>query len=378
MGAWGLSLFQSDLDYDLIGDLNLQLGLKDLEEADGKPRMPDISPAERRQKENAKVAEHSKKDMQGVKRFQSPKTPKQDPKEISYSVYAKLCSDLERVRTFLDDGALAKGMKYYIDWIAKAKKRHLHDPYGPGYYVCLLGACAMTLGAKITDEQRDAMRKRYDNASFMRGAVAQLEKAIEGYVNGVPWEFDSKGLQDTQLTGGVADEDDLLFPGTGMINVRAPDHGRGREEMDMWKVMVTAQITIKGMKPTPDQLAKCMESLSVNPYLEKDLSDEGEWLEAFCGNCGAEERENGEPLLECTKCKKQKYCSRQCQRKDLKDHKKRCKVEHPNHVCDACGAKTAKDGEPLLECSKCKVRKYCSRQCQKDDWKTHKTVCKVA
>jgi hypothetical protein len=39
--------------------------------------------------------------------------------------------------------------------------------------------------------------------------------------------------------------------------------------------------------------------------------------------------------------------------------------------CLSCGKETKK----LLKCSKCKIVKYCSRECQKIDWKKHKKKC---
>jgi len=41
--------------------------------------------------------------------------------------------------------------------------------------------------------------------------------------------------------------------------------------------------------------------------------------------------------------------------------------------CLSCG----KEGK-LLACTQCKTAKYCSRDCQKEDWKRHKKWCKIA
>ena len=46
-------------------------------------------------------------------------------------------------------------------------------------------------------------------------------------------------------------------------------------------------------------------------------------------------------------------------------------------ACFVCRAKTAKTGESLLKCSRCKIAQYCSADCQQRDWKAeHKRVCK--
>ena len=48
--------------------------------------------------------------------------------------------------------------------------------------------------------------------------------------------------------------------------------------------------------------------------------------------------------------------------------------------CSTCGSdkKKAASGstsEALLTCTRCKVAKYCSKECQKADWKEHKALC---
>jgi hypothetical protein len=43
-----------------------------------------------------------------------------------------------------------------------------------------------------------------------------------------------------------------------------------------------------------------------------------------CKGCGKEEREDGKALLVCARCKEEKYCSTECQKRRWKAHKKEC------------------------------------------------------
>ena len=42
--------------------------------------------------------------------------------------------------------------------------------------------------------------------------------------------------------------------------------------------------------------------------------------------------------------------------------------------CGCCGASEA-DGVSFSFCSRCKFIVYCSKECQKEHWKKHKTIC---
>lgn len=43
--------------------------------------------------------------------------------------------------------------------------------------------------------------------------------------------------------------------------------------------------------------------------------------------------------------------------------------------CSGCGTPQSELGSPLSHCAKCKTQFYCSRECQKNDWKFHKKSC---
>jgi MYND finger len=44
--------------------------------------------------------------------------------------------------------------------------------------------------------------------------------------------------------------------------------------------------------------------------------------------------------------------------------------------CGACGVWEKVDEQRFLRCSRCKSKHYCSSECQKDNWKEHKKLCK--
>lgn len=45
--------------------------------------------------------------------------------------------------------------------------------------------------------------------------------------------------------------------------------------------------------------------------------------------------------------------------------------------CSSCGKSSAALPHPLLVCGGCKKARYCSKDCQKQDWKIHKALCKM-
>jgi hypothetical protein len=56
---------------------------------------------------------------------------------------------------------------------------------------------------------------------------------------------------------------------------------------------------------------------------------------------------------------------------------KQGKGERKEGDCANCG-RTPTAEQSFSTCARCKKAKYCSQECQKVDWKTHKKSCKAA
>ena len=171
MGAWGLGIFQSDYDYDIISYLDNDAGLRSLED-------------EARAKAQAAGHPSAKKDREGGR------------DHIHFSVYADLCSDVKAVREHLDGGVLGK-----MHQQRKAKLNDDTEYFRPGYILVILGACAMSLGCALPTELREYMKMNFEKVGLMRDALVQVRKALKEYKDGEEYDFGSKGIHFFSIDG---------------------------------------------------------------------------------------------------------------------------------------------------------------------------------
>lgn len=210
------SSFQSDLQLDLIGDLDAEAGLysKKLQEEA-------VKRAEARKREAAKAKfdfkdREEKTDSKNVETEDKQSETKEtegeakddnddDEPKVWLTLCADYCPDPELVKEHLDGGVLAKMVKDREPVMMGKKKGGF---FNPRYELILLGACAMTLGCTLPTALKNWLKKNYHSAGLMEDAVDQMDKALHspnGFKDGEPYDFESPGLLET--VNRMADEE---------------------------------------------------------------------------------------------------------------------------------------------------------------------------
>lgn len=299
-------------------------------------------------------------------------------KDISYTVVGEMCSDLPLVRKHMESGVLAS---MSADWKKKMTAPNSDSQWpNPSYFFVLLGACAMSLGCRLPDAYKAALRNKFRNAGLMRDALTQMDTALNdperGYKNGKPYDFGSAMSPDAAMQAGGRVQEDLLYPNSMTMNCRAPFSMPPLSEGSLLQIRRNVLNKSFGSKSfqevivkvhsmyLPDELytipelkhnflytypsgtSICIVSPSdVSPPMIRSMpvmpddymmelkaqlelivrvAEMTDVTDKTCGNCGAEEGGNAKPLRQCAKCKKQKYCTRVCQEAHWKQHKKDC------------------------------------------------------
>ena len=209
-----------------------------------------------------------------------------------YSMYGPSHPDV--VRTYLDSGILVSLIETKkAEMLGPPSDSHLFRD--PCYAYVLLGACAMSLGCTLPLDYLNTLKKVYTEGGLMPGALKQMHKALygpDGFINGVPYDFQSKCLLETAMAKGHQNQ--TSAGGFQSLNVLGPG---GFFNTGMGDSSSSAII--------------------------KELREQHSQPDS-CGGCGVKTRLSGEALMQCVKCKSRKYCSRECQKKHWKVHKKIC------------------------------------------------------
>lgn len=165
-----------------------------------------------------------------------------------------------------------------------------------------------------------------------------------------------------------------LLPGSN------PNNSLSLEEMEEFNRQVGRQaistISIEEAKQLMPSVPDCMYEALIpdqNGNLTCPFRLPHQW--ETCSKCGKKSTKEC-PLKACTKCKRYFYCSKVCQTKDWRRHKREeCEKRRGRYgFCGKCSREGTSE-QPLKACIRCDSFYYCSKDCQKDDWRRHKKEC---
>lgn len=296
MGAWGLGLFQSDHDLDLVAELDWRAGCQ----------KQDLVLRSMNAIVMGKMTARQAKDYE----TEIKQDPRLDLSKSNSSLYAENATSPESVRKFVEDpkfgreqgsdkSTVTEMIEYYTVQ-TRAQRPHLRNPYGDAYKTVLLGACFMTLGCHLPGAFKDLLREISPKVGLMRDGLAQMRKALgkKGYKDGEPWKFHSTSQDDMQSCGGPPRED-LLYPHSQAYNTAGPSD------------VATAQDMAHLEKQQ-------QEGIMNERAILWALGHRGQKI---CTGC----QEGGHGQLHiCGSCKTSRYCSRTCQAADFAVHKMIC------------------------------------------------------
>ena len=84
-----------------------------------------------------------------------------------------------------------------------------------------------------------------------------------------------------------------------------------------------------------------------------------------CDGCGRQFTLDVPKLRVCGRCRDNFYCSIECQRADWESHRPLCREFR--RTCDVCDAVADAADRPFPTCH-CGKRRYCGEACQTQDW----------
>ncbi|KAK5698623.1 hypothetical protein LTR97_006269 [Elasticomyces elasticus] len=267
MGASGYGLFESDDDADIVFELDEQAGLPELAKKI--------------------LAEKAAQNDEGT-----AKAPKDEHRLSLLSYHNQDESVITAVRDHMNAGKLQEMVDSYVTQFFAANGK---DYYTPEYKLCILGACAMTLGCTLTTVFKAQLGALYHDTLKMAEARSQMKRALygpDGFVDGVQYNLPM---------GTLTKPTQQAYSG-GLLNVQG-------------------QFGLFGSPANkPDVVAK------MKRMMEAVREDSSGVVSSICVVCGKDEGEGGKMLQKCTACKRRGYCSREHQKAHWKVHKPFCKA----------------------------------------------------
>jgi hypothetical protein len=115
--------------------------------------------------------------------------------------------------------------------------------------------------------------------------------------------------------------------------------------------------------PLPFDVNKLKDASELDAVLSVGIA-----LDYHCAFCKKDLNSSEDQRMCCGKCPTRIYCSSECQKADWPTHRRACK----DIQCAGCNAAL---GSARFFCGNCKEEAYCGLECQKKQWPTHKHLC---
>ncbi|KAK5114777.1 hypothetical protein LTR85_010090 [Meristemomyces frigidus] len=180
---------------------------------------------------------------------------------------------------------------------------------------------------KKRDEFAVKNQKAEAAATVMSRTVTQLLAMNEMLKEKLGEEGVEAGEQYDELAASTDTELVAVLPEGELEQVKEMAHEVVGMDLQTLKVFCKATATDRKrlLNPHRNPLMEAWEANGrFNPFTGKPSATVNEYGPDVCGGCGAVEGEGGAALLQCVKCKGQKYCSKECQKKHWKAHKRVC------------------------------------------------------
>ncbi|KAK5736233.1 hypothetical protein LTR17_007573 [Elasticomyces elasticus] len=243
----------------------------------------------------------------------------QEPKAETnrYSLYREYCYGEERseiMRRYLDSGVLKLLTDKYLEMLKKGEQHP--KGFRIGHILVLLAAGALSRGATLPIELGNALPKLLKDPNVHPKPLArkQMQKALQEYVQGTPYDFGNETM--------------------GEASIKA-SKGLRKTKLKTTFVGVFEQVTIVSFEGESPNINNQVGDIiaSIGPpentgigYASWDFKAAGIpncWRYDVCGGCGKKASATV-VLSSCGRCKERKYCSKECQKKNFKMHKMVC------------------------------------------------------